>query len=94
MPSTWSFTFSWAAVATVGIAWLQDLQVTGYRAWQYVLTAAITLLIGGIAVRTVVALGRRQLLPRPAPAAAASTAAEPPAPSAAPAPAPAPAAVR
>jgi len=87
MPSTWSFTFSWAAVATVALTWLQDSQVPGYRAWQYVLAAAITLLIGGVAVRTVVALVRRQLLPRPAPAAAASVAAESPVPPAVPAPA-------
>jgi tellurite resistance protein len=67
MPSTWSFTFSWAAVVTVALTWLQDSQVTGYRAWQYVLAAAITLLIGGIAARTVIALGRRQLLRTPSP---------------------------
>jgi tellurite resistance protein len=76
MPSTWSFAFSWAAVATVGLIWLQATRVTGYRAWQDVLTAAITLLIGGIAVRTLVALRRRQLLP-PSPAAAAGPAARP-----------------
>jgi tellurite resistance protein len=87
MPSTWSFTFSWAAVATVGLTWLQATHVTGYRAWQDVLTAAITLLIGGIAVRTLVALRRRQLLPPPPPAAAAPAAAQPAAPPAAPAPA-------
>ena len=72
MPSTWSFTFSWAAVVTVALTWLQDTKVSGYRAWQYVLAAAITALIGGIAVRTVVALGRRLLLPHPAPVAPAT----------------------
>jgi tellurite resistance protein len=87
MPSTWSFTFSWAAVATAGLTWLQVTHVTGYRAWQDVLTGAITLLIGGIAVRTLVALRRRQLLPPPPPAAAPPAAAQPPAPTAAPAPA-------
>ena len=87
MPSTWSFTFSWAAVATVGLVWLQATHVTGYRAWQDVLTAAITLLIGGIAVRTLAALRRRELLPPPSPAASAPAAAQPAAPTAAPAPA-------
>jgi tellurite resistance protein len=85
MPSTWSFTFSWAAVATVGLTWLQATHVTGYRAWQDVLTAAITLLIGGIAVRTLVALRRRQLLPPPPRPAAAPATAQPAAPPAAPA---------
>jgi tellurite resistance protein len=74
MPSTWAFTFSWAAVATVALIWLQDGQVAGYRVWQYLVLAAITLLIGGIAARTVIALARRQLLPGPA---AAPVVAEP-----------------
>jgi tellurite resistance protein len=87
MPSTWSFTFSWASVATVGLTWLQVTHVTGYRAWQDVIAAAITLLIGGIAVRTLAALRRRQLLPPSPPAASAPAAAQPAAPTAAPAPA-------
>jgi tellurite resistance protein len=74
-PSFWAFTFSWAAVATAGVAWLQSTQPAGYRLWQYVLAAAITAFIGGIAVRTVIAIGRHQFLPRP-PAAAPVDAAE------------------
>lgn len=69
MPSTWAFTFSWAAVASAAMHWLNELHPTGYRAWQYVLLAAITGLIGAIAIRTVVALGKRQLLPAAAPGA-------------------------
>lgn len=69
-PSTWAFTFSWAAVATVAILWLQQLQPAGYPAWQYLVATAISLLIGGIATRTLVALARRQLLAVPAPAVA------------------------
>jgi tellurite resistance protein len=65
MPSTWAFTFSWAAVVTAGLRWLQALQPTGYVAWQWVLLALVTALVGAIAARTVVALARRQLLPRP-----------------------------
>jgi len=72
MPSTWAFTFSWAAVAAAAIVWLQSAAPTGYRAWQYVIIAAVTALIGGIAIRTVIAIGRRQFLPHP-PAAPAST---------------------
>jgi tellurite resistance protein len=65
MPSTWSFTFSWAAVVTVALVWLQDGQPAGYRAWQYLLVVTITLLVGGIAARTAIALARRELLPPP-----------------------------
>jgi len=65
MPSTWAFTFSWAAVVTAATSWLQSTQPTGYRVWQYVLVAAITAFIGGIAIRTVIAISRRQFLPRP-----------------------------
>ncbi len=68
MPSTWSFTFSWAAVATVGIHWLDDGRPSGYAVYEYLVLAAITALVGGIAVRTLRAVGRRQLLPAPAPA--------------------------
>jgi tellurite resistance protein len=63
MPSMWSFTFSWAAVAAAAIIWLQSAAPTGYRVWQYVLIAAVTALIGGIAIRTVIALSRHELLP-------------------------------
>jgi tellurite resistance protein len=69
MPSTWAFTFSWAAVASAGLHWLNDAHPAGHTAYEDLLLAAISLFIGGIAVRTVVAIGRRQLLPA-APAAA------------------------
>jgi tellurite resistance protein len=65
-PSTWAFTFSWAAVATVGMHWLNATRPAGYVVYQYVVLTLITALIGGIAVRTVLALGRGRLLPRPA----------------------------
>jgi tellurite resistance protein len=62
MPSMWSFTFSWAAVAAAIIC-LQSAAPTGYRVWQYVLIAAVTALVGGIATRTVIAISRHQLVP-------------------------------
>ena len=65
MPSTWSFTFSWASVAAVALIWLEDGHVPGYRIYQDVVLAAVTLLVAGIAIRTLVAIGRRQLLPHP-----------------------------
>jgi tellurite resistance protein len=69
MPSTWAFTFSWAAVATVAIHWLDDTAPGGYRVYEYLVLAAISALIGGIAIRTLVAIGRRQLLSKPVAAA-------------------------
>jgi tellurite resistance protein len=82
MPSFWAFTFSWAAVVTAAIIWLQSTQPAGYRVWQYVLIAAISAFIGAIAVRTVIAISRGQFLPRPPAAAPAPTASANPAESA------------
>ncbi len=65
MPSTWAFTFSWAAVAGVTLVWLQATHVTGYRVWQYLVLTLITALVAAIAARTMLALGRGQLLPQP-----------------------------
>jgi tellurite resistance protein len=67
MPSTWAFTFSWAAVASTALVWLNAYRLTG---WEYLVLAAISALVGGIAIRTLVALAQRQLLPRPAAATA------------------------
>ena len=63
MPSTWAFTFSFAAVATTGIHWLNDLRPAGCRAFEYALLTLITAFIGGIGMRTLIAVSRRQLLP-------------------------------
>lgn len=65
--TTWAFTFCWAAVATTALHWLNDTRPGGYHVWEYVVVAAITTLIGSIAVRTVIAIGRGQFLPVPAP---------------------------
>jgi tellurite resistance protein len=66
--STWAFTFAWAAVATTALIWIQADLPAGHRALSYLVLAAITLFIGGVAVRTVVALRRNQLLPARPPA--------------------------
>ena len=63
MPSTWAFTFSWAAVATTATYWLNDIRPGGYRVAEYLVLAAISALVGGIAIRTLLAVVRRQLLP-------------------------------
>jgi tellurite resistance protein len=67
MPSTWSFAFSWSAVGAAGIQWLQASSPPGYRAEQYIVAAAVSILVAAIAIRTAVAIQRRQLIPaRPA----------------------------
>jgi tellurite resistance protein len=78
MPSTWAFTFSWAAVASVAMHWLNDTKPSGHVVYEYLVLAAITALIGAIAVRTVLAIGRGQLLPHPAAATDAGPAATAP----------------
>ncbi|MFB7310381.1 TDT family transporter [Streptomyces sp. NPDC056192] len=64
-PSTWAFTFSWAAVCTVALHWIETGRPAGHLAYTYLVLAAITALIGSIALRTLIALGRRRLLPEP-----------------------------
>jgi tellurite resistance protein len=56
MPSTWAFTFSWAAVATAATYWLNDIHPGGYRVYEYLVLAAISALVGAITIRTVLAL--------------------------------------
>jgi tellurite resistance protein len=60
---TWAFTFSWAAVASTLLIWLDVERPGGHTGLSYAVLAAISLFIGGVAVRTVVALARGQLLP-------------------------------
>lgn len=62
-PSTWAFTFSWAAVATATLHWIDAGRPAGHLVYTWLVLAAATALVGGIAVRTLIALGRRQLLP-------------------------------
>jgi tellurite resistance protein len=68
--STWAFTFSWAAVASVTLTWIDDGAPDGHVVYTYLVLVAVTVLVGGIALRTAVAIAHRNLLPRP-PAAAA-----------------------
>ena len=56
--ATWAFTFSWAAVASTLLFWIAAEHVTGGRALAYLVLAAISVLVGAIAARTVVAISR------------------------------------
>ncbi|MEV4760639.1 hypothetical protein AB0J86_36810 [Micromonospora sp. NPDC049559] len=71
-PSFWAFTFSWSAVATTTLHWLTAGEPWGRRVYAYLVLAAITALIGGVAVRSVVAAARGRFLPPPAPPPAAA----------------------
>jgi tellurite resistance protein len=63
-PGLWAFAFSWAAAASAGIHWLQDTAPSGYRVGEYLVAGAATALVGGIGIRTALAVARGQLLPR------------------------------
>jgi tellurite resistance protein len=65
-PGFWSFTFPTAAVGLVGLTWLQMTRPTGTKAWAVITIAFVTLVIGSVAVRSVLALARHQFFPAPA----------------------------
>jgi tellurite resistance protein len=66
-PGFWSFTFSWTAVATFGLRWLQVEQPSGAALWSWLVTAAATLLVGAIALRSLALLRRGAFFPSPPP---------------------------
>jgi tellurite resistance protein len=63
MPSFWSFAFSWAAVARVGIVWLQWFRPAGCRVEMDAILVVVTALVVCIAIKTIVALARGSYLP-------------------------------
>jgi tellurite resistance protein len=66
----WSFTFAWAAVASVALHWLVETRPPGHLVWEWLVLVAITALIGAIAVRSVAALVTGTLFPARPPVAA------------------------
>jgi tellurite resistance protein len=60
--ATWAFTFSYAIVAVFALEWITLAKVAGGRGYAAAVVALITILVGGIAVRTVVAIARGQFL--------------------------------
>src|SRR5260221_1418615 len=62
-PGFWSFTFSYAATAAYALCWIHLGQFAGATILGYVVLAAITLFIGGIALRSLVALWQGKFLP-------------------------------
>jgi tellurite resistance protein len=67
MPSFWSFTFSWAAVAFAGETWLGVAHPSGWQLESWVVLVGISGLVGAIAARTVRGVSRGTFLPAPAP---------------------------
>jgi tellurite resistance protein len=62
-PSFWAFTFSYAAVASDAMYWIASEHTTGGPVLGSVLLAAITLLIGIIAFRSLIAFRQGTFLP-------------------------------
>jgi tellurite resistance protein len=62
-PGFWSFTFPPANMALFALRWLDLERPAGGSAYAWVLIAAITVLVGAIGARTIVALAHGQLLP-------------------------------
>ncbi|WP_406362612.1 hypothetical protein OID55_35705 [Streptomyces sp. NBC_00715] len=54
--------------------WIESGRPAGHLTYTYLVLAAVSALVGAVAVRTLIALGRRQLLPKPPPQAAGSAA--------------------
>ena len=65
-PGFWAFAFSYAATAAYALRWIHLAQFAGAAMLAYVVLAAITLFIGAIALRSLVALWQGKFLPAPA----------------------------
>ena len=62
-PSFWSFTFPYAAVAVDTMSWIQVARPAGTRLLGGAVLGALTMLIGGIALRSLLALRQGRFLP-------------------------------
>jgi tellurite resistance protein len=65
-PGFWAFTFSYAIAITLALEWITRTNPPGALGYVIAATTAITLFIGAIAVRTVIAIARGQFLAPPA----------------------------
>jgi tellurite resistance protein len=64
-PGFWAFTFSYAAAAAFALRWIHLEQRTGLPILGYAVLTIITVLIGGIAIRSLIALRQGTFLPVP-----------------------------
>jgi tellurite resistance protein len=65
-PGFWAFTFSYAIAVTCALEWIIRTNPPGATAYAIAAITAISVFIGAIAARTVVAVARGQFLPEPA----------------------------
>jgi hypothetical protein len=54
----WSFTFPFCSIGSYGVEWLHLTHVLGAAVWSWLLVAAITVLVGGVAWRSIRGLRR------------------------------------
>ena len=64
-PGFWAFTFSWCAVAILALRWIELEHPAGQRLLAWLVCSAATVLVGGIAMRTVLEAARGELVPPP-----------------------------
>jgi tellurite resistance protein len=64
-PGFWSFTFPWSVIASFTLTWLHIERPPGQRVYAALVLAAVTLLIGAIAVRSLAAVAHGEFLPGP-----------------------------
>jgi tellurite resistance protein len=66
VPGFWSFTFSWCAVAALALHWIALEHPSPQRPLAWLVCAAVTTLVAAIGIRTGIAAGRGELVPRAA----------------------------
>jgi tellurite resistance protein len=62
-PGFWAFTMPWAATVADALVWMNITHLKGGAILSYVLLAGITVLIGGIGIRSAIALLQGKFLP-------------------------------
>jgi tellurite resistance protein len=65
-PGFWAFTFPYAIAITLALEWITRTNPPGATGYAIAATTAITVFIGAIAARTVIAVARGQFLAQPA----------------------------
>ncbi|WP_311736742.1 SLAC1 family transporter [Kineococcus radiotolerans] len=63
-PGFWSFSFSYAALATTAITWLHLTSPTGKNGWAIIVVAALTLGYAALIARTAIAVARGKYFAR------------------------------
>lgn len=62
-PGFWAFTFPWTAISGFALTWLHIERPASQTVYAVLVVAAVSLLIGAIAVRSLIAIARDQFLP-------------------------------